>query len=115
MESSLGAVQNGADPAVVGKQKRLKVSDMDKTRNGPDNDVPRLPADVEAEFRKIFDDYDTEGSGAIAVSDFPLIAKDLGEPITDEEAHFIEMSIDPEGTGVVAFNDFIRWWRKALV
>jgi Ca2+-binding EF-hand superfamily protein len=78
-------------------------------------DQPQLPADVEAEFRKIFDDYDTEGSGAIAVSDFPLIAKDLGEPITDEEAHFIQTSIDPEGTGVVAFNDFIRWWRQALI
>ena len=78
------------------------------------DEAPPLSIDIENEFRKIFDDYDTEGSGAISLSDFPRIAKDLGEPITDEEAHFIQTSLDPQNSGVVAFNDFIRWWRRAL-
>eukprot|EP00946_MAST-07B_sp_MAST-7B-sp1_P001928 g1928.t1 len=79
-----------------------------------DEEGMELTSEMEAEFRKIFDDYDTEGSGAIAMSDFALIAKDLGEPITDEEAHFIQQSLDPENTGVVSFKDFMRWWRMAL-
>ena len=79
-----------------------------------DEEGMELTSEMEAEFRKIFDDYDTEGSGAIAMSDFALIAKDLGEPITDEEAHFIQQSLGPENTGVVSFKDFMRWWRMAL-
>ena len=88
---------------------------MSLPRNsGNTDEAPPLSVDIENEFRKIFDDYDTEGSGAISTSDFSRIAKDLGEPITDEEASFIQSSLDPQNSGVVAFNDFIRWWRKAL-
>ena len=77
-------------------------------------EAAELPTEVEIELRKIFDDYDTEGSGAIAMEDFPKISMELGEPITAEEVSFIRRSLDPENSGVVAYSDFIKWWRTVL-
>ncbi len=77
-------------------------------------EAAELPTEVEIELRKIFDDYDTEGSGAIAMDDFPKIAMELGEPITTEEVNFVRRSLDPETSGVIAYSDFIKWWRTVL-
>ena len=77
-------------------------------------EAAELPMEIEIELRKIFDDYDTEGSGAIAMDDFPKIAMELGEPITNEEVNYLRQSLDPANSAVIAYTDFIKWWRTIL-
>ena len=47
----------------------------------------------------------------IDVSELIEISVALGEPLSQDECVVILQDIDPEGTGVVSFEVFIKWWR----
>ena len=55
---------------------------------------------------------DEDGSGAIDITEFERIAIDLGEPLSHEELQEIVKDLDKDGSGVVSYDEFIRWWRK---
>ena len=52
------------------------------------------------------------GTGTFDVSELPNIAVALGEPLSKEECALILQDLDSEGTGVVSFVSFIKWWNS---
>jgi len=66
----------------------------------------------EKELRKTFDTHDEDGSGSIDIAEFERIAIDLGEPLSQEGLQEIVRDLDKDGSGVVSYDEFIRWWKK---
>jgi len=53
---------------------------------------------------------DTEQKGEISTKELSTLHKQLGEPLTDEEAQNAVSELDQEGRGSVTFNKFLIWW-----
>ena len=71
----------------------------------------QVTASMEHEIRATLDAFDNEGTGTFDVSELVQISVALGEPLSHDECIVILQDIDPEGTGVVSFEVFIKWWR----
>lgn len=54
--------------------------------------------------------FDTEQKGEISTKELSTLHKQLGEPLTDEEAQNAVSELDQEGRGSVTFNKFLIWW-----
>jgi hypothetical protein len=52
----------------------------------------RLSREQEEEIKKVFDDYDVDGSGTIEVAELRQIALDLGEPLSPDELEEVMVS-----------------------
>jgi hypothetical protein len=61
-------------------------------------------------IRAIFNMFDTEQAGEISTRELRALHKQLGEPLTDEEATAAVAELDQEGSGHVTFNKFLIWW-----
>ena len=95
---SNGPVQNLDERTQVAQRGR-----MDK--------ASQVTASMEHEIRATLDSFDNEGTGTFDVSELIEISVALGEPLSQDECVVILQDIDPEGTGVVSFEVFIKWWR----
>lgn len=60
--------------------------------------------------KKIFDVFDTDGSGDIDAEEFQNLAYKLGETLTKEEIIEYIKQIDINGNGRVDFDEFFNWW-----
>ncbi|KAF0710142.1 Aste57867_5593 [Aphanomyces stellatus] len=70
-----------------------------------------LSAEHEMELKKVFDDYDEDGSGDIDVEELAKIAEDLGEPLSPEELQYLIEEFDANGSGRIDWQEFIAWWK----
>ncbi|ETV81172.1 hypothetical protein H257_05759 [Aphanomyces astaci] len=71
-----------------------------------------LSLEHEQELKKIFDDYDEDGSGDIDVEELGKIADDLGEPLSKEELDYLVKEFDADGSGTIDWEEFIAWWKS---
>ena len=62
--------------------------------------------DPAEEIRKAFALFDEDGSGKISVRNLRRIARELGEPLADEELQAMVDEFDRDGDGAVDFEDF---------
>jgi hypothetical protein len=66
-------------------------------------------AEIET-IRAIFNMFDTEQQGWVSTRELQALHKQLGEPLTDEEANAAVSELDQDGSGTVSFNKFLIWW-----
>ncbi|KAG4089771.1 EF-hand [Neocallimastix lanati (nom. inval.)] len=60
--------------------------------------------------KRMFDSYDSDGSGGISISEFRSLAYDLGHYLTDEELDIAIKTLDSKGNGNISYKDFKAWW-----
>lgn len=72
--------------------------------------IPGPPdaATMEAQLRDAFKVFDKEGKGQIATAELRHIVTSLGEKLTDPEADEMMREADPEGSGLVDYERFIK-------
>ncbi|KAG1701770.1 hypothetical protein DVH05_010264 [Phytophthora capsici] len=70
-----------------------------------------LSEEHELELRKIFDDYDHNGSGDIDIEELRDIAQDLGEPLSEIELKYLRKELDANESGAISWTEFISWWK----
>eukprot|EP00499_Haloplacidia_sp_CaronLabIsolate_P006191 CAMPEP_0196780696 /NCGR_PEP_ID=MMETSP1104-20130614/8450_1 /TAXON_ID=33652 /ORGANISM="Cafeteria sp., Strain Caron Lab Isolate" /LENGTH=79 /DNA_ID=CAMNT_0042150911 /DNA_START=12 /DNA_END=251 /DNA_ORIENTATION=- len=71
-----------------------------------------LSREQEEEIKKVFMDYDEDGSGTIDLSELQMLASDLGEVLSPEELVEVMRILDTDGSGVVEYAEFIEWWKS---
>lgn len=64
-------------------------------------------------FRKMFDMFDTDHSGAIGFFEMKNLAKHLGVEMTDEALKASMDAIDENGNGDLEFDEFVQWLTHA--
>ena len=68
--------------------------------------------DTREELKKVFDMFDSEGSGKITFANLKRVAKELGENMNDEELQSMLAHADHSGNGAVSMDDFYRLMKK---
>ncbi|MCP4196260.1 MAG: aminotransferase class I/II-fold pyridoxal phosphate-dependent enzyme [Proteobacteria bacterium] len=63
------------------------------------------PKDVKA-FRRIFDSFDLDESGAISLSELHIVMNNWGEPLSENEAAGLLKELDLNSDGKVGFEEF---------
>lgn len=66
------------------------------------------PKDMKV-LRKAFNKFDKDGSGSIDAAELSELAAELAEPLTEEEIAEGMKEMDKAGTGVISFDDFVKW------
>ena len=64
-------------------------------------------------FRKMFDMFDTDHSGAIGFYEMKNLTKHLGVEITDDALKKSMAKIDENGNGDLEFEEFVMWLQEA--
>jgi Ca2+-binding EF-hand superfamily protein len=64
-------------------------------------------------FRKMFNMFDTDHSGAIGFFEMKNLTKHLGVEMTDEALRTSMERIDENGNGDLEFEEFVRWLAEA--
>jgi CRP-like cAMP-binding protein len=62
------------------------------------------------ELRRTFDEIDTDGSGAIDQDELRVMLTKLGKSSTDAMLERAMSVMDPDGDGLVTFDEFTRFW-----
>ena len=106
---TLTEVSNVVD---VEKKYRLPipVTDLSSSSSSTQPQQLNLSATEIETIRAIFNMFDTSQTGTISTRELSALHKQLGEPLTDEEATAAIAELDQEGTGSVNFNKFLIWW-----
>jgi len=60
--------------------------------------------------RRIFDEFDRDGSGSIDREEFQQLCFRLGEPMTSEQVGEAMSSIDKDRNGTIDYDEFELWW-----
>ena len=68
--------------------------------------------DPEEEIRKAFALFDEDGSGRISLRNLRRIARELGEPLADDELQAMIDEFDRDGDGLIDADDFARIMRS---
>jgi len=61
--------------------------------------------------KKMFDDFDPDKTGEIAIAKFPELMMEVQEGISTVEISRIIKLIDVDGSGSISFAEFLDWWR----
>jgi|TARA_B110000091_G_C13525855_1_gene354296 Ca2+-binding EF-hand superfamily protein len=61
-------------------------------------------------IQKAFQQFDSEGVGAISVTDLPALVNVLQEPLTLNEIKDMTRNLDITNTGMVGFQEFHQFW-----
>jgi calmodulin len=69
---------------------------------------PVDPTALEAELRSAFRVFDKDGSGRIPAAELRHVLTNLGEKLTDAEAEEFLKQADPEKSGLVDYDRYIR-------
>ncbi len=64
-------------------------------------------------FKKMFDMFDTDHSGAIGFFEMKNLTKHLGVEMSDDELRRSMMQIDENGNGDLEFQEFVQWLSAA--
>eukprot|EP00003_Mantamonas_plastica_P018393 TRINITY_DN3012_c0_g1_i2.p1 TRINITY_DN3012_c0_g1~~TRINITY_DN3012_c0_g1_i2.p1 ORF type:complete len:265 (+),score=107.67 TRINITY_DN3012_c0_g1_i2:49-795(+) len=70
----------------------------------------KLSAKELKEVQAAFQQYDSDQSGTIEPNELANLAKDLCEPMSDDELAKAMASIDKDGKGYITFEEFLEWW-----
>ena len=99
---------------------RKMIQDMNKEGNAKFNvdefielATPRMATrDSKEEIMKIFDLFDEDGSGKITFHKLKRVAKELGEPLTDDELAEMIEEADRNNDGAIDRDEFLRVMKK---
>jgi len=97
-------------------EKKMSVSELKRqyeSQAAAAKPVAKKPASAshkKAKAKKVFEKFDTDGSGDIDVHEFQVLAFELGLPLTDSEAADFIKEIDRDGNGTIDFEEFYTWW-----
>ena len=69
-------------------------------------DTPRT-----AEARQLFDEIDVDGGGTLDRAEIKQLTKRLGNRLSEKQLHEAMMEMDADGSGEVAFDEFVAWWK----
>lgn len=72
------------------------------------------PREITA-LKSFFDHFDDNQSGTIGINKLKHLHSELGEPLTDEEAHIYMDSIDHKAEYEITFPEFLNWWKLTHV
>jgi Ca2+-binding EF-hand superfamily protein len=64
-----------------------------------------------AEARQLFDEIDADRGGTLDRSEIKQLAKRLGKRLSEKQLHEAMMEMDADGSGEVAFDEFVSWWK----
>eukprot|EP00760_Papus_ankaliazontas_P032947 PhM_4_TR6096/c0_g1_i1/m.107086/K02183/CALM; calmodulin len=67
----------------------------------------------QAYFKKMFDLFDTDKSGAIGFFEMKNLSKHLGVELPDDALHASIAKIDVDGNGELDFDEFLHWLHSA--
>ncbi|KAL1920842.1 uncharacterized protein VTP21DRAFT_11477 [Calcarisporiella thermophila] len=68
--------------------------------------------DINSEIIKIFRLFDDDNTGRISFRNLKRVAREVGEPITDEELREMLEEADRDGDGEVSEEEFVRIMKK---
>lgn len=99
---------------------RKMIQDMNKEGNAKFNvdefielATPRMATrDSKEEIMKIFDLFDEDGAGTITFHKLKRVAKELGEPLTDDELAEMIEEADRNNDGAIDRDEFLRVMKK---
>ena len=64
-------------------------------------------------LQKLFDEFDTDGSGGIDRTELAALTRQLGSPFTEQELDEAMREMDEDGSGDVDFEEFSAWFSDA--
>eukprot|EP00092_Neocalanus_flemingeri_P001249 GFUD01001334.1.p1 GENE.GFUD01001334.1~~GFUD01001334.1.p1 ORF type:complete len:150 (+),score=70.03 GFUD01001334.1:37-486(+) len=67
---------------------------------------------LNAEFKEAFDEFDTDGSGAISSKELLGVMRAMGQNPTEDELLNLVMEVDMDGNGTIEFNEFLDMMKK---
>lgn len=70
------------------------------------------PRTVEA--RQLFHEIDADGGGTLDRDEIRQLARRLGKRLSDKQLNEAMMAMDADGSGDVAFDEFLSWWKGYL-
>ena len=69
--------------------------------------MDELSAEQIAEFKEVFQIFDTDGNGTICEQELGIVLRALGQSPTDEEVKELLVEADQNENGVIEFNEFL--------
>lgn len=67
---------------------------------------------LNAEFKEAFDEFDTDGSGAISSKELLGVMRAMGQNPTEDELLNLVMEVDMDGNGTIEFTEFLDMMKK---
>ena len=64
-------------------------------------------------MHRIFEQYDSDGSGAISAHELQLLCADLGVHLSKREVREALKKLDKDGSASLSFDEFFPWWQQA--
>ena len=64
------------------------------------------------EYKKVFEQYDTDDNGCIDWDEFRKLLNELGEDMSLEDKLAAFNDVDTNHSGRIDFEEFIAWWSK---
>ena len=72
------------------------------------------PEELRVNLRRVFDDFDNDGSGTISTAEFQTILAAANVSISDAEAARLVEAADTDGSGEIDFEEFLTCLEKEL-
>ena len=72
------------------------------------------PEELRVNLRRVFDDFDNDGSGTISTAEFQTILAAANVSISEEEATRLVEAADTDGSGEISFDEFLACLEKEL-
>merc|ERR1719272_138344 len=63
--------------------------------------------------KRVFNKYDKDNNGYIAVSELQHMMYDLGHPLDSADLTHAAQVLDKDGNGEISYDEFKDWWNKA--
>jgi len=60
--------------------------------------------------RRVFNKYDTDGSGQISVDEFKSMVYDMGYCLSEQELKMALLRLDSNGDKHISYDEFLNWW-----
>eukprot|EP00092_Neocalanus_flemingeri_P055917 GFUD01066222.1.p1 GENE.GFUD01066222.1~~GFUD01066222.1.p1 ORF type:complete len:150 (-),score=63.82 GFUD01066222.1:51-500(-) len=67
---------------------------------------------LNAEFKEAFDEFDTDGSGAISSKELLGVMRAMGQNPTEDELNSLVMEVDLDGNGTIEFPEFLEMMKQ---
>eukprot|EP01052_Picozoa_sp_SAG31_P024119 SAG31_NODE_2031_length_6627_cov_1.575368_3_plen_191_part_00 len=74
----------------------------------------KVAGDDSEEAARIFDLFDSDGSGTIDIGELAAVASALGKKLKDSELVAAVAEMDKDGDGTVDKDEFEQWWQQQI-
>jgi hypothetical protein len=92
------------------EEKEEKEREEKEEDDTPNEDRARVATDFD--LGRLFDAYDTSGSGRISAAELMQVSTGLGYVLTEEQVQDCVTACDKDGDGLVSKAEFIEWWNS---